>query len=87
MITDVLKTRTATGYTQFVVTTHSPILPDMIPEDNLYVCRKEERRTVMEPFSSWGLLGKREAVEKALDAEEKDKTPTSERIMRGDFDA
>lgn len=87
MITDVLKTRTATGDTQFVVTTHSPILPDMIPEDNLYVCRKEEGRTVMEPFSSWGLLGKREAVEKALDAEEEDKTPTSERIMRGDFDA
>ena len=85
MVADVLKNRTATGDTQFIVTTHSPILPDMISDDSLYVCRKENGRTVIEPFSAWGPLGKRKAVDEALDAEEK--TPVSERMMRGDFDA
>jgi predicted ATPase len=85
MVSDILKTRTSTGDTQFIVTTHSPILPDMIPDIDLYVCRKDRGHTVIEPFSAWGPLGKRRAVEEALDAEEI--TPVSERIMRGDFDA
>ena len=85
MVADLLRNRTATGDTQLIVTTHSPTLTDMIPEDDLYVCRRESGRTVIEPLSVWGPLGTKDHIRKALDAEEG--LPVSERIMRGDFDA
>lgn len=69
----------ASGDTQVIVTTHSPLLVDLIPHESLYVCRKPQGRTVIEPFSDWELL------EKAMDDEEEDLS-VSERIQRGDFD-
>jgi predicted ATPase len=81
LIASLLRTRAASG-TQVIVTTHSPLLPDLIPHESLYVCRKRKGRTVIEPFSAWELPD----VEKALDDEEEDLT-ISERILRGDFDA
>jgi len=85
MIAEYLKTR-ATNDTQLIVTTHSPILPDLIPNENLLVCRKVEGNTLIEPFSTWGPLGKRYDVETALDGNESE-IPVSQRIQRGDFDA
>jgi predicted ATPase len=85
MVADLLKNRTATGDTQFIVTTHSPILPDMISDEDLFVCHKESGHTIIEPFSVWGPLGRREGIESALNNEEK--PSVSERILRGDFDA
>jgi predicted ATPase len=84
MVADLLKNRTLTGETQLIVTTHSPILPEMFSDDNLFVCRKEERRTIIGPFSTWGTLRRRNDIGEALDAEE---LSVSERILRGDFDA
>ena len=84
MVADLLKNRTLTGETQLIVTTHSPILPEMFSDENLFVCRKEERRTVIKPFSTWGLLKRRNGIGEAVDAEE---LSVSERILRGDFDA
>ncbi len=69
----------ASGDTQVIVTTHSPLLVDLIPHESLYVCRKPQGSTVIEPFSDWELL------EKAMDDEEEDLS-VSERIQRGDFD-
>ncbi len=69
----------ASSDTQVIVTTHSPLLVDLIPHESLYVCRKPQGSTVIEPFSDWELL------EKAMDDEEEDLS-VSERIQRGDFD-
>jgi len=84
MVADLLKNRTLTGETQLIVTTHSPILPEMFSDENLFVCRKEQTRTVIGPFSTWGALKRRNGIGEALDAEE---LSVSERILRGDFDA
>jgi len=84
MVADLLKNRTLTGETQLIVTTHSPILPEMFSNENLFVCRKEQKRTIIEPFSTWGPLKRQNDIGKALDAEE---ISVSDRILRGDFDA
>jgi predicted ATPase len=84
MVADLLKNRTLTGETQLIVTTHSPILPEMFSDENLFVCRKEERRTDIISFSTWGTLKRRNDIGEALDAEE---PSVSDRILRGDFDA
>jgi predicted ATPase len=83
MIADLLKSRVATGDTQLIVTTHSPTLPDMLPDDSLFVCQKVDARTEITPFKTWGPLGRRKDIDEALDEH---LTP-SQRIMRGDFDA
>jgi len=85
MIADLLKNRALSGETQLIVTTHSPILPDMVSDEDLFVCRKEQGRTVIEPFSTWGRLARKDEIEKALNVEEE--ISISERILRGDFDA
>ncbi len=86
MIADLLKNRAAMGNTQLIITTHSPVLPDMFDDENLFVCRKEDRRTEIEHFSTWGVMGRRAVIDKVLDAEDTERTPVSERILRGDFD-
>ena len=58
MIADILKNRAATGDTQVIVTTHSPILPDMVSDENLFVCHKKQGHTAIDPFSTWGPLGR-----------------------------
>jgi predicted ATPase len=83
MVADLLKSRVATGDTQLIVTTHSPTLPDILPDDSLYVCQKVDAHTEITPFKTWGPLGRRKDIDQALDEH---LTP-SQRIMRGDFDA
>lgn len=85
MIADILKNRTISGDTQLIVTTHSPILPDMIDDHSLFVCRKEAEKTIIEPFITWGPLGRKTDIDTALNKEEE--PLVSERIIRGDFDA
>lgn len=87
MVADLLKNRTATGDTQVIITTHSPILPDMFSRENLYVFRKEAGRTKMDPFSTYGPLWRHKDAETAINEEESFHRPVSERILRGDFDA
>lgn len=84
MIADLLKNRALTGETQLIVTTHSPILPEMFDDQNLFICRKEDGHTDIRPFSTWGPLKRRDSIGEALDAEE---ISISGRILRGDFDA
>ncbi len=72
---------------QFIVTTHSSLLPDLLPAESLYVCRKVAGNTEIEAFKmmSEGPLWKKSEMEVALD-DERVLSP-SERILRGDFDA
>jgi predicted ATPase len=83
MIADLLRTRAQTGDSQLIATTHSPILPDLIPDESLFVCRKDDGRTDISPFNTWGPLGRRKDIAEALD----ERLRPSQRIMRGDFDA
>ncbi|MBI5141728.1 MAG: AAA family ATPase [Nitrospirae bacterium] len=84
MIADLLKTRTSSGETQLIVTTHSPILPDMISDESLLVCCKKQGNTSITPFTTWGSLSRRLDIDRDLNTEE---LSTSELIMRGDLDA
>lgn len=85
LIAELLKTRAASGETQYVVTTHSPLLPDLVSNESLFVCRRVDGETCIEPFSTWGPLGKKGDVDRALmDAED---LTVGERMLRGDFDA
>ena len=86
LIAELLKTRAIPGNTQYIVTTHSPILPDLLPKDSLLAVRRRGRRTLVDPFSAWGPLARRKAIGAALDDDE-DPLPASQRILRGDFDA
>ena len=87
LIAELLKTRMILQNSQFIVTTHSSLLPDLIPPESLYVCRKVHGHTEIEPFNMMhiGPLWKQSEIEMALD--DGDALFPSERILRGDFDA
>ena len=57
MIADLLKSRVATGDTQLIVTTHSPTLRDMLPDDSLFVCQKVRRLHRDCPLPNLGAVG------------------------------
>lgn len=82
MIAEYLK-NVAENKSQIIVTTHSPILPDLIDNESLYVCRKKDGNTKIEKFTEIGLF-RSTGIEKGLDEE----APLpSELILRGDLDA
>lgn len=85
LVAELLKTRASSGETQYIVTTHSPILLDLMSEESLFVCKRVAGETRIEPFSARGALAKRGEVDRAL-MEAEDLT-VSERMLRGDFDA
>ena len=79
------------GRTQLIVTTHSPILPDLLPNDSLLVASRQGDHTRIEPFAVWGPAGRHKHIDEALrddrpDADE-EPLPISRRLLRGDFDA
>ncbi|MFO1434732.1 MAG: AAA family ATPase [Candidatus Competibacteraceae bacterium] len=65
LIAELLKTRALDS--QLIVTTHSPILPDFIPDESLYICKRKDSNTVIEPFiSKLGEFTRRNDIEYAL---------------------
>jgi len=84
-IAEFLQTQATSGNEQVIATTHSPLLPDLIPDEYLYICRKREGSTEIRPFSTWGALGRKPDIDAAIDDEEE--LSVSQRILRGDFDA
>ena len=86
LIAELLKTRSKFGAAQYIVTSHSPILPDKIPDDSLFVVQRNGRCTQISPFSTWGPLWRNNEIDYALD-DQKERLPVSKRILRGDFDA
>lgn len=87
MIAELLKARSATGDSQYIVTTHSPVLPDLLPDKSLYFVRRVGGATQIDPFSAWGPLARRKNIQVALDADGGTGLAVSERLLRGDFDA
>lgn len=86
LVAKFLETRSSVGETQFIVTTHSPILPDMLPNEALFVCRRRDGRTVVEPFTEIGPLFRHSTIEQGLEDPGEVGAKVSERILRGDFD-
>ena len=86
LIAELLKTQETLQQTQYMVTTHSPILPDLLADSSLFVTNRIDRKTRIEPFSTWGPLGRRSDFSQVL-SDEEDGLPVSTRILRGDFDA
>lgn len=73
------------GTSQFIVNSHSPVLPEYFLDyrrAQLIQCRREGRRSVFQPFDSLGPLFDKSKIEAALD-----EGPTSfrDRLVRGDF--
>lgn len=85
LIAELLKTRAATGNTQLIVTTHSPLLVDHMPEESLFVFRKRQGSTDIRAFETWGPITRRHEINSALDDEE-EPLPLSQLILRGDLD-
>ena len=86
LIAELLKNMTNASKTQLVVTTHSPILIGMIPDRSLFTCKKEAGESKIEPFETWGSLGRATDVEDALNRDG-ESAGVSEKVLRGDFDA
>ena len=85
-VAELLKTRSESGDSQMIVTTHSPVLLDLLPGDSLFVCRKEDGLTTITPLGTYGPLlqsERRNDIDEALH----EQLTASQRIMRGDFDA
>ena len=85
LVAELFKNRAYMGDTQYIVTTHSPLLPDLMPDESLFVCKKSEGETRIEPFSVWGQLARKTEIDRSLMEEEE--LSVSERLLRGDFDA
>ena len=85
LIAELLKTRSHLGSTQHIVTTHSPILPDLLPNDSLFAVRRRDRATNIDPFCTWGPLWRDSNIVRAFEDREEG-LRVSERILRGDFD-
>lgn len=85
LIAEYLLTRVRVGRSQFVVTSHSPVLLDLIPAESLFVCQQIDRSTTVSAFSSSGPLYRRgQIAEKLSDPAEED--VLSLRLLRGEFD-
>jgi predicted ATPase len=73
------------GSTQFIINTHSPVLPEFFLDSKiakLVACRKEGRVTKFDSFETEGPLFQLKEIEAALDEPQ---TPLRDRLIRGDF--
>lgn len=80
LVMELLKTQESLGETQYIVTTHSPILPDMVMDNALLVANRIGRRTRIDPVTDWGPLRRGRGT-----TSEQNPLPVSWRILRGDF--
>ena len=84
LIAERIKSHTRSGEKQMIVTTHSTLLADLMPDEALYVCSRKDGRTVIKPYRSCLPLFRQTEIGNAMDAED---VPISTRILRGDLDA
>lgn len=85
VVADLLRTAVKQGETQFLVNTHSPVLPELLEPDTrstLLRCFREQRKTRFERFSTSGPLLREQELSDALDESE---TPFRDRFVRGDY--
>ena len=85
-IAKMFHTREHLGQSQHIVTTHSPLLVELLPAESLFAVRRKQGRTRIDPLKTWGPLAHREYVDDVF-SDENAGPSLAERIMRGDFDA
>ena len=51
LIAELLRTQRSLGQTQYIVTTHSPRLPDLLADDSLFVVRRRNGQTRIDPLA------------------------------------
>jgi predicted ATPase len=81
LVATLLKTLADDG-TQVIVTTHSPTLLDLLPEESLYVFQFEKDKTIVNTFSEQKDRRRKRRKSKTSNVEE---TPVSELLLRGDL--
>lgn len=86
LIAELLKTQKALGHTQYVVTTHSSILPDFLPKEFWFVTQRMKRCTRIAPLASGSAVLGTGQIHQDVEGFQED-LPVSKRILRGDFDA
>jgi predicted ATPase len=69
LIAERIKSHARSGEKQITITTHSTLLADLMSNEALFVCRKKEGRTVIEPYQNFYPLGRSGEIEQAMDAE------------------
>ena len=84
LIAELLRTQEWLGLTQWIATSHSPILMDSLPIESLVAVRKSNGQTRIHPVSEWGPLARSEDP-RGQCAGQYDRLPVSKRILRGDF--
>ncbi len=85
LIADLLKNAATRGECQYLVNTHSAILPDYFEEKDLIVCsRNAPAGTEFAAFPQREPLFRRQHLDNALD-DSAELSPFSERVVRGDF--
>ncbi len=78
LIADLFREAAEQGETQYIINTHSAILPDYFDESQIVVCKKENYATSFKPFKTLALW-QHSDIEKALD----DASVFSEGFVRG----
>ena len=76
-------------HSQYIVTTHDPFLPDLVPPRSLFVVERTKRtnhQTRIVPFAAWREERRRRNVQEAR-RDDREHTRIWERIARGDFGA
>ena len=75
IIADLLKNAAEHYGKQIIATTHSPLFAEHFADDQLFVCRKENGQSTIEPFKPTAEIYRKHDIERAL----------QDRIPRGDF--
>ena len=90
LIAELLKTRKFLGQTQHILTTHSPILPDMLQTTAFMWCAARIVELTLNPLpligGHWG-AAVISIVHYSWFNDEQEDLPMSVRILRGDFDS
>ena len=82
-VAELLRSRATDGETQYIVTTHSPVLPDLVSPEALFVCRRVDGASEIKALTApLPLFKKREIDDALVDAEE---LTIADRSRRGDF--
>jgi len=75
IIADMIKNVAEYYGKQIILTTHSPLFAECFADDQLFVCRKQDGQSTIEPFKPIGDIYREHEIERAL----------QDRIPRGDF--
>ena len=85
LIAELLRTKEFLKESQYIVTSHSPILPDWLDSASILVVRRTQGRTCITPLAPWHPLWTNKGQDNA-GINEQEPVSTLERILRGDFD-